>query len=247
MTGIYIIWCSGNNKFYLGSSIDIVKRFSQHKRDLQQHVHANAYLQNAWNKYGEDAFEFLVFELVDRPRLLETEQSYLDLLDWSCVMNISNSASGGNLIANHPHANELRTQATQRLLSYQQNLTPEERSARIQGSKNPNWRGGISKEQKYCSRCGKKRSKSSRTICRECYDINGTNNPFYGKQHTEITKIKISDANKGKKPSNMRQVHTDNGVYESVSEAARQLKVSPALIIYRCKSKKYKSYYYINA
>jgi len=30
-------------------------------------------------------------------------------------------------------------------------------------------------------------------------DINGENNPFYGKQHSEETKLKISNANKGRK------------------------------------------------
>ena len=49
---------------------------------------------------------------------------------------------------------------------------------------------------------------------------------------------------KGKKPVNMKKVKINNVVYESVTEASRQINVSPATIIYRIKSKNYYNYEY---
>ena len=75
----------------------------------------------------------------------------------------------------------------------------------------------------------------------------GEKNPFYGKRHSEQTKKKLAAANTGKKPPNMRPVVADGQVYPSVTEVARFLKVTPALVIYRIKSTKWKYHYLINA
>ena len=62
MTGIYLIKNKINNKVYIGSSVDIDRRKSQHLSELKYNHHHNKYLQRSWNKYGEDNFEFLVLE-----------------------------------------------------------------------------------------------------------------------------------------------------------------------------------------
>lgn len=61
MSGIYKIANKINGKFYIGQterSLDV--RWSEHKCNLNGNRHGNSHLQNAWNKYGEDAFEFSV-------------------------------------------------------------------------------------------------------------------------------------------------------------------------------------------
>lgn len=81
MQGIYIIRNRETNDFYLGSSVDIESRFKNHLLELRGNRHCNRYLQNAWNKYGEDSFEFKCIDEVGETRALrEVEQSYLDTL-----------------------------------------------------------------------------------------------------------------------------------------------------------------------
>lgn len=55
-SGVYLIRNTVSGREYVGSSADIDKRWSGHKSDLRRGVHANRYLQNAWNKYGADQY-----------------------------------------------------------------------------------------------------------------------------------------------------------------------------------------------
>lgn len=65
--GVYIINNKINNHNYIGSSVNIKKRFSRHKTDLRKNKHPNRYLQRAWNKYGEENFEFIHIEHITYP------------------------------------------------------------------------------------------------------------------------------------------------------------------------------------
>ncbi|MDD3412623.1 MAG: GIY-YIG nuclease family protein [Lachnospiraceae bacterium] len=67
----------------------------------------------------------------------------------------------------------------------------------------------------------------------------GSANSFFGRQHTAEAKNKIRFKNKGKKPPNCRKVLIKDKTYDSVTDAAKELNVSPTLILYRIKSEKY--------
>lgn len=54
--GVYIIFNLLNDKFYIGSSQDMAKRWDSHLLDLRTNRHPNAHLQRAWNTYGEGRF-----------------------------------------------------------------------------------------------------------------------------------------------------------------------------------------------
>ena len=54
---IYQITCTVNGNRYIGQSIDIKRRFGQHKRQEE-----NPYLRADMEKYGLDAFKFEVLE-----------------------------------------------------------------------------------------------------------------------------------------------------------------------------------------
>lgn len=46
-------------------SRNIKRRWNEHKSYLNNHTHANQYLQSAWIKYGETNFNFYVLELCE--------------------------------------------------------------------------------------------------------------------------------------------------------------------------------------
>ena len=59
-SGIYSIRNKANGKLYVGSTVDFASRWANHRCQLRKGDHDNSYLQRAWVKYGEDAFEFAV-------------------------------------------------------------------------------------------------------------------------------------------------------------------------------------------
>lgn len=77
--GVYQIKNLINGKIYIGSSININSRWKEHIRFLNNNKHHSIHFQRAWNKYGEDSFEFKIIELVNNTdNLLDREQYYLD-------------------------------------------------------------------------------------------------------------------------------------------------------------------------
>ena len=76
--GIYKIINVVNNKFYVGSAVDLKRRKTRHFSELRNGKHNNRHLQAAWQKYGEQAFIFVVVqELSPDADLLATENVWL--------------------------------------------------------------------------------------------------------------------------------------------------------------------------
>jgi group I intron endonuclease len=61
ISGVYGIKNTQNDKWYIGSSVDIRGRILTHIRRLRSYRH-NPELQNSWNKYNESDWEFHVLE-----------------------------------------------------------------------------------------------------------------------------------------------------------------------------------------
>lgn len=95
-SGIYKITNKVNGKFYIGSAVNFKKRFCHHRGYLKRNNHSNIKLQNAWNKYGSDAFEFYILEYIEnRKFLLMREQHWINWFDAvNNGYNLSPSASG---------------------------------------------------------------------------------------------------------------------------------------------------------
>lgn len=77
---IYQILNLIDGKFYIGHSQDYDVRWWEHTRKLKVGKHDNQYLQRAWNKHGEAAFEFILIELVKESEMLSREQFWIDNL-----------------------------------------------------------------------------------------------------------------------------------------------------------------------
>lgn len=58
-SGVYVIHCSANNRFYIGESLAIEQRIrNEHFKALAKGTHDNPHLQRSWNKYGPESFSF---------------------------------------------------------------------------------------------------------------------------------------------------------------------------------------------
>ena len=80
-SGIYEIVNKVNGHGYIGSAVDTRGRRNSHWKDARQGKHHSKYFQRAWDKYGEDAFEFKVLLRCDRDMLLFYEQLCMDNLN----------------------------------------------------------------------------------------------------------------------------------------------------------------------
>ena len=89
-SGIYAIVNKINGKMYIGSAINIEKRWKLHKYLFKLNKNSK-YLQREVNKYGEDNFIFKVIEYVEKEKLIEREQYWIDRY------NSSESKNGYNL------------------------------------------------------------------------------------------------------------------------------------------------------
>jgi group I intron endonuclease len=242
MIGIYRIKNLVNGKCYYGSSKQIEKRFDRHKRELKNNIHINCILQRAWDKYGEDNFLFEIVEKCDINVLLEREQRYLDLQP---DYNIGITSSGGDNLTKNPNKNNIVKKITESVKRRYDLMTDEEKKEKHSQpmETNPNWKGGTS--FKYCE-CGVKISPINNT-CINCRDKSGVNNPFFGKQHAEETKKRLSEKRKGTYNGEQNlPIIIDNVEYRSAGEASKILNIPMVTIRWRVKSKnkKFNNYKY---
>lgn len=52
ISGIYEIRNTINGHCYIGSAVNIQKRWNNHKHELLNHKHHSIHLQNDWDRYG---------------------------------------------------------------------------------------------------------------------------------------------------------------------------------------------------
>jgi group I intron endonuclease len=232
---IYMIRNRINGKFYLGSTNNYHTRKLRHFNDLRKNRHHSIYLQRAFNKYSEEDFEFIIIETCFN---YQKREQYLfdNVIDLkNDTYNVSNSASGGDLISNHPNREEIIKKITEELLK------APKRTKSYKGENNPNWKGGLT----FC-KCGNRINSNSIT-CSKCQDKTGENNPFYGRKHSQESKEKMRLASLNKYNGNQEKVILiDNIEYVSISEASRQLSIPTSTICYRIRSKniKFNNYNY---
>lgn len=105
---IYTITCKNNGKIYYGRSQEFEKRTRAHLNMLRSNTHNNLYMQEDFNKYGENSFVFeIIHEYDNIQKSIEIEQQYIDE-NIGIGYNIGGSISGGDLFTTNPRKEEIR-------------------------------------------------------------------------------------------------------------------------------------------
>ena len=101
ISGIYEIRNTETGKVYIGQSKNIMIRWRDHIARLKKQKHDNQYLQNAWNKYGAEAFSFSILETCepDFDKLNELE------IKWIALKNALDGKYGYNIASGGGNAN----------------------------------------------------------------------------------------------------------------------------------------------
>lgn len=175
-SGIYKITNKETGKFYVGSSVNIKRRWYMHKYELKRNNHGNKYLQNAWNKFGEAAFTFEIIKEVEpiKKKILKEEQFYLDALSpyGERGYNISKEASS---ILGYRHTKEARRKIVESKLGKLRSTETRRKISEVQMGRT------VSQET---------RDKISKTLT-------GRPSPMKGRKATKETREKMSKSLKG--------------------------------------------------
>lgn len=222
--GIYMIRNKVNDKVYIGQSISIEDRFDSHKRKLNNKTHDSRHLQYAWNKYGEEAFEFEIICECEKNKLNEMEQyfifcyeSYLDEFGY-------NTSLGGQ-------SSPMREETKKKI------------GDSVRGDKNGFYGKHHTEEQKA------KWSSERKGENAPSYGRTGEKHPFYGKHHTEEAKQKMREAlvgthyqKEGKDNPNSKIIYCIelDKVFYGIKNAGRELGIAPQSIT-ACVNKRRKS------
>ncbi len=249
-------------QYYVGSTADHRKRWARHRYEMRSHRHHNRYVAAMVSDgYDSHAWEFKILSKHpdEASAKAEEERQIRRGRRSRLCLNIGKHATGGDNLTAHPDRDGIVARRRGSQVAALALLTEDEKVAKWgrPGEKNGMFgrrhsdaaKAAVSAANKGVSRNkGVKRSvvtKAKLSIIAS--KRTGDRNAFYGKSHTAETKARISKAKAGQKPTNTRPIVAEGKNYESVTAAARTIGVSPALVIYRIKSKKWEYHHLINA
>jgi group I intron endonuclease len=91
--GVYEILNTQSGKRYVGSALNIHRRWAEHRSGLRRGKHHSRHLQCAWNAYGEAEFEFRQLIVCAPQDLLLYEQIAIDTIapEYNVLQNARNS------------------------------------------------------------------------------------------------------------------------------------------------------------
>ena len=128
-SGIYKIENLVDGKVYIGSSITLERRLSDHRRLLNQKRHGNKHLQRAWDKYGEENFKFSIVKVCDKDENIQLEQYYIDKLN-ACDNGYNISPTAGSSLG-RLHSEETKRKITLKATGRINGPCTEERKNKI--------------------------------------------------------------------------------------------------------------------
>jgi group I intron endonuclease len=97
IAGIYKIINNINNKVYIGESLDIYERWDKHKEDLNNNTHHSFKLQQDYNIYGKEHFNFEIIEQISNDFYLIVQQCILLIYEDKYIKEYDSVENGYNL------------------------------------------------------------------------------------------------------------------------------------------------------
>jgi group I intron endonuclease len=219
LSGIYKIQSKKKPKrIYIGSAVNIHRRWNEHKCKLLKNKHHSPKLQNHYNKYGGADLEFSILIGCEKQDLIKHEQYFIDALKpyfnisitaGSCLgMKLSEEAkskiseSNRRRIISQETKEKMRKALTGKTASAE---TREKMSKTRKGKKfteehkqkirEANKGRIFTEEHKEKIKIARrKRITTEETKRRLSISHSGEKNSFFGKHHTEETKQKIRNA-----------------------------------------------------
>jgi group I intron endonuclease len=242
-----------NGKIYIGKD----------RYNNENYLGSGKILKQAIQKYGRDNFNKEILEECQDEKLwLKREVYWIEYFNSTKVgYNIALGGNGGDTISNNPNKDDIRKRHSEKMKDPNVNKNKARgRKPIIKKRDDPSWiNPRLGKESPLKGRSSGKKGIPNQKHSEWMKD----NNPFRGKTHSEEHKQKLKEINskpkseehkrkisetlKGNKPGNMTKVVINDKLYESLSEAARQLNLSTSTIKNRLKSKsdKFKSWMYL--
>lgn len=213
-TGIYKITNIRNGRCYIGQSIDIERRWMEHRTPKNRDL--NTPLYNDIRLYGIQNFKFEVLEECPAEKLNEMEQQYISKYKSTALYNRNDGGAG-----NYGHA---VSEATRRALRYAGRKQWERKSDEEK-------RNVISRQ--LCGpRIGHEVSERTRNLLREANT---------GKKQTQATivkraaKLSVSMRGNQNRKRSVLCVNLDNldvEIYDMVISAARAIRTNPEHLVH---------------
>lgn len=212
--GIYKI-TSPNNKIYIGQSVDIYKRWNYHKK---LYSNDSPKLYYSLKKYGSENHIFEILETCKINELNIKERFWQEFFNsvetgLNCVYTKTNDKSGRlsdetkRKISQSQKGKIISEECKIRLRLYnlgkkQSNETIEKRVSKLRGKNIPEW------QKLFLSQSRLK-----------------NNNPFFGKNHSEISKEKMRNKLKGNKNYLYKPIiNIETGIYyDTLEDAAKTI------------------------
>lgn len=213
---IYKITNLVTNMVYIGQTNNFKHRRYSHLSALRNNKHTNKHLQYAWNKYTEDVFEFSIIQD-------NIDVNDIDDLEIKCILLYKandrnfgyNKDSGGN-------SKKIVSDETKQLLS---KINKENPTRPMLNKKHSEKSKQLMRKPKHS--ISEKLNMSKRAKLRT-----KTLNPFYGKQHTIETKVKLSNYKK------IPVFCITNGIlYDCAKSASISTGISQSYITHVCAGK----------
>jgi group I intron endonuclease len=249
-TGIYRITNIKNGKNYVGSAIDIKKRWNAHLNALKNNKHHSKKLQNSTNKYGIENFLFEVIEECPKEVLVEREQYWIDSLN--SHQNGYNSVPKAGTNFGRKCSEETKQKIRNKSIGKKMSEESREKMSKskigtkqniISNIKRSNKLRGITfseehKKKLSKSNTGKKHSEETKQKISKSKSGVKRKSPFSeetrlklsksntGKKHSEETKKKLSIIFKGKS-SPLKGTSMSEETKQKMSESAKKRKRFP--------------------
>lgn len=214
-SGIYEIVNLKNGRRYVGSAVNLGRRWYMHKYHLMRGTHWSAHLQATWNKHGDSNFAFRPLLLCARQNLIMYEQIAINALKPeynkcpTAGSSLGRKASPETLAKLSARASNISAETRARMSAGQSRRrhTPETKAklsaifsgrivsqeTRAKNSASLMGHSVSAETRAKISAANKGRKNSAEAIAK-------TAAASTGRKHTPEAKAKISAANRGKKP-----------------------------------------------